>query len=105
MRRRLAWTITSSDSSQQRAQTFEAGWGRRKNVTAAGVVLAVLDDRNAFAPTGHIRVREKNELGEAPRRPAAVSGDGSPVIPARRCGPIARSIHGSVSVEPVRKID
>jgi hypothetical protein len=34
-------------------------WGRRKNVTAAGVVLAVLDNRNAFAPTGHIRVREK----------------------------------------------
>jgi hypothetical protein len=28
-------------------------------VTAAGVVLAVLDDRNAFAPTEHIRVREK----------------------------------------------
>ena len=27
MRRHLAWTITSSDSSQQRAQTFEAGWG------------------------------------------------------------------------------
>ena len=41
---------------QQRAQTFEAGGGRRKNVTAAGVVLAVLDDRNAFAPTGHIWV-------------------------------------------------
>jgi hypothetical protein len=28
MRRHLAWTITSSDSSQQRAQTFEAGGGR-----------------------------------------------------------------------------
>jgi hypothetical protein len=28
-------------------------------VTAAGVVLAVFDDRSAFAPTGHIRVREK----------------------------------------------
>ncbi len=28
MRRQLAWTITSSDSSQQRAQTFEAGGGR-----------------------------------------------------------------------------
>jgi len=51
--------MTSSDSSQQRAQTFEAGGGRRKNVTAAGVVLAVLDDRNAFAPTGHIWVTEK----------------------------------------------
>jgi len=25
MRRHLAWTITSSDSSQQRAQTFEGG--------------------------------------------------------------------------------
>ena len=59
MRRHLAWTITSSDSSQQRAQTFEAGGGRRKNVTATGVVLAVFDDRNAFAPTDHIRVTEK----------------------------------------------
>ena len=28
-------------------------------MTVAGVVLAVLEDRNAFAPTGHIRVREK----------------------------------------------
>jgi hypothetical protein len=28
MRRHLAWTITSSDSGQQRAQTFEAGGGR-----------------------------------------------------------------------------
>ena len=31
----------------------------RKNVPAAGVVLAVFDDRNAFAPTGHIWVTEK----------------------------------------------
>jgi hypothetical protein len=30
-----------------------------ENETAAGVVLAVLDDRNAFAPTEHIRVTEK----------------------------------------------
>jgi hypothetical protein len=29
----------------------------RKNVPAAGVVLAVFDDRNAFAPTEHIWVR------------------------------------------------
>jgi hypothetical protein len=28
-------------------------------VTAAGVALAVLEDRNAFAPTGHIWMREK----------------------------------------------
>jgi hypothetical protein len=28
-------------------------------VTATGVALAVLDDRNAFAPTGHIWVRVK----------------------------------------------
>jgi hypothetical protein len=28
-------------------------------VTAAGVALAVFDDRSAFAPTGHIWVREK----------------------------------------------
>jgi hypothetical protein len=28
-------------------------------VTAAGVALAVFDDRNAFARTEHIRVREK----------------------------------------------
>ena len=61
MRRHLTWTMTSSDSSQQRAQTFEAGGGRRKNVTAAGVVLAVLDDRNAFAPTGHIWVMHDPE--------------------------------------------
>ncbi|HTG05408.1 MAG TPA: hypothetical protein VK635_15280 [Bradyrhizobium sp.] len=31
----------------------------RKNGTAAAVALAVFNDRNAFAPTGHIRVREK----------------------------------------------
>jgi hypothetical protein len=28
-------------------------------VTAAGVALAVFDDRNAVAPTGHIWIREK----------------------------------------------
>ena len=28
-------------------------------MTTAGVVLAVLDDRNAFAPTEHIWIREK----------------------------------------------
>jgi hypothetical protein len=31
----------------------------RKNGTAAGVPLAVFDDRNAFAPTEHIWVTEK----------------------------------------------
>jgi hypothetical protein len=31
----------------------------RKNGTAAGVALAVFDDRNAFAPTEHIWVSEK----------------------------------------------
>jgi hypothetical protein len=31
----------------------------RKNGTAAGVALAVFDDRNAFAPTEHIWVAEK----------------------------------------------
>jgi len=99
--------MTSSDSSQQRAQTFEAGEGRRKNVTAAGVAPAVFDDRNAFAPTGHIRIREKMSWVKLedglPQYPETVP----PVIPARRCGPIARSIHGSVLlfVEPIRKID
>ena len=33
----------------------------RRNGTAAGVALAVFDDRNAFAPTEHIWVREKME--------------------------------------------
>jgi hypothetical protein len=28
-------------------------------VTAAGVARAVFDDRNTFAPTGHIWMREK----------------------------------------------
>jgi hypothetical protein len=31
----------------------------RTNGTAAGVALAVFDDRNAFAPTAHIWVKEK----------------------------------------------
>jgi hypothetical protein len=31
----------------------------RKNGTAAGIALAVFDDRNAFAPTEHIWVTEK----------------------------------------------
>ena len=31
----------------------------RNNGTAAGVALATFDDRNAFAPTEHIRVSEK----------------------------------------------
>jgi hypothetical protein len=31
----------------------------RRNGTAAGVALAVFDDRNAFAPTEHIWVAEK----------------------------------------------
>jgi hypothetical protein len=31
----------------------------RRNGTAAGVALATFDDRNAFAPTEHIRVQEK----------------------------------------------
>ena len=31
----------------------------RKNGTAPGVAPAVFDDRNAFAPTGHIWVKEK----------------------------------------------
>jgi hypothetical protein len=31
----------------------------RKNGTAAGVALAVFDDRNAFAPSEHIWVSEK----------------------------------------------
>ena len=34
-------------------------FARRTNGTAAGVALAVFDDRNAFAPTEHIWVSEK----------------------------------------------
>jgi hypothetical protein len=49
---------------------------RRTNGTAAGVALALFDDRNAFAPTEHIWVSEKiawvkiaDELPQHPEAP------------------------------------
>jgi hypothetical protein len=41
----------------QACGTRIASW--RKNGTAAGLALALFDDRNAFAPTEHIWVSEK----------------------------------------------
>jgi hypothetical protein len=50
----------------------------RRNGTAAGVALAVFDDRNAFVPTEHIWVAEKMDwvrledgLPQYPARPPA----------------------------------
>ena len=46
----------------------------RKDGSAAGVALAVFDDRHAFAPTEHIWTLRKDELGQPRRRLAAISG-------------------------------
>src|SRR6476646_1541315 len=53
----------------------------RRNGTAAGVALAVFDDRNAFAPTEHIWVAEKMDgvkleegLPQYPTTPPASDG-------------------------------
>jgi hypothetical protein len=55
----------------QTCGTRIAAW--RKNGTAAGLALALFDDRNAFAPTEHIWVSEKIEWLKA--------GDGLPQYP------------------------
>jgi hypothetical protein len=47
----------------------------RTNGTAAGVALATFDDRNAFAPTAHIWVKEKIDWVEL--------DDGLPQYPER----------------------
>ncbi len=49
----------------------------RKKPAVAGVALAAFDDRNAFTPTGSHVGYGKVGLGEARRRPAAISVDGS----------------------------